>query len=528
MLWIISLTQFAGRFEAEPLNTIKRVPTNISINNPLNSLKLNIYPRPIPKADFNFRAPVNWFNNEVSSGHNSGFEHKVGIGINSFNDLWYVYSSSDGVSNNDTLHIFCSSDGGNTWLYVGNLSSPIPTKGIFEPFLNINPTDNYLYVIFTFARKSSYGNYSADTVVVMRFQTSSGCSTVSGTQGVFQVSTSSWVYETAVIASEPTTGYVFAMLLDPTGYIDFYKSSDRGSTWTYARSWTSGPSRTRFFWASSKVGANRGTFFSFIEINDATDPLTGADNKYYVMYAEWGSSPDTFRLWWFGPTSGYDSLEGPISNTFYCRRTCSTPFDSVFLMTFSRKTAGPNAYAVLMNKGIDTTIWTTVIFDSLNNRPYRSPSVAYAPNEGRVILSVLYDSLNTRFGVLRVWVSYPDSTLYWTNWLGSSLDAWDTKDLKVDMGNMLEPYALSSVVRYATPGDFRVHIAWRKVNGSTGGGDAWHATPTIAFTSVEEFKKTLTLKGAVFYDVLGRRINKPTKGVFFKAVGGRVEKVILR
>ncbi len=96
------------------------------------------------------------------------------------------------------------------------------------------------------------------------------------------------------------------------------------------------------------------------------------------------------------------------------------------------------------------------------------------------------------------------------------------------MGNMLEPYALSSVVRYATPGDFRVHIAWRKVNGSTGGGDAWHATPTIAFTSVEEFKKTLTLKGAVFYDVLGRRINKPTKGVFFKAVGGRVEKVILR
>ncbi|MEO0139835.1 MAG: hypothetical protein ABIL48_08280, partial [candidate division WOR-3 bacterium] len=111
MLWIISLTQFAGRFEAEPLNTIKRVPTNISVNNPINSLKLNIYPKPIPKSDFYFRAPINWLNNHVSSGRNSGFEHKVGIGINSFNDLWYVYSSSDGVSNNDTLHIFCSSDG---------------------------------------------------------------------------------------------------------------------------------------------------------------------------------------------------------------------------------------------------------------------------------------------------------------------------------------------------------------------------------------------------------------------------------
>ena len=38
--------------------------------------------------------------------------------------------------------------------------------------------------------------------------------------------------------------------------------------------------------------------FSFVEINDATDLIPGADNKYYILYAEWGSSPDTFRLWW--------------------------------------------------------------------------------------------------------------------------------------------------------------------------------------------------------------------------------------
>jgi hypothetical protein len=94
------------------------------------------------------------------------------------------------------------------------------------------------------------------------------------------------------------TSYVFAMLSDPTGWIDFYVSSNRGSSWTYRRSWQSGPSFTRFFSASSKVGATRGTMFSFVEINDATDLITGADNKYYILYAEWGSSPDTFRLWW--------------------------------------------------------------------------------------------------------------------------------------------------------------------------------------------------------------------------------------
>ncbi len=44
------------------------------------------------------------------------------------------------------------------------------------------------------------------------------------------------------------------MLSDPTGWIDFY--------------------------VSSKVGATRGTMFSFVEINDATDLITGADNKY--------------------------------------------------------------------------------------------------------------------------------------------------------------------------------------------------------------------------------------------------------
>ena len=528
MLWVILSTNLAGFWNAEPLSTIQRVPHAKEISASLRDVSLNLYPKPLPQSNFSFMAPVNWLNNEVSAGRNNGFEHKVGIAINSYGDLWYVYSSSNGVSNNDTLHIFCSSDGGNTWLYVGNLASANPAKGIFEPYININPTDNYLYVIFTFGRKSSLGNYLDDTVAVLRFQTNTGCTTVSGTSGIFQVSYSNWTYHTAVIASEPTTSYVFAMLSDPTGWIDFYVSSNRGSSWTYRRSWQSGPSFTRFFSASSKVGATRGTMFSFVEINDATDPLTGADNKYYILYAEWGSSPDTFRLWWFGPTSGYDSLTGPISNAFYCRGACSSSRDSVYLMAFSRKTAGPNSYVVIMNKGIDTTIWSSVIFDSINLRAYRSPSVAFAPLEGRTIISGVYDSLNMGYGVLRVWVSEPNNTINWTNWLGASLDAWDSRDLRVNMGNILEPYALSSTIRYPAPGDFRVHIAWRKVQGATGGGDAWHATPNIAFTEVKERSSTSFQTGAVVYDVLGRRVEKPNKGVFFKVSGGKVEKVILR
>ncbi len=490
---------------------------------------MNLYPKPLIHPNFSFGAPINWLNNEVSLGRNSGFEHKVAIAINSYGDLWYVYSSSDGISNKDTLHIFCSSDGGNTWLYVGNLSSTNPSKGIFEPYLNINPTDNYLYVIFTFGRKSSLGNYLNDTVAVLRFQTNMGCTTVLGTSGVFQVSYSNWTYHTAVIASEPTTSYVFAMLSDPTGWIDFYESSNRGTSWTYSWSFQSGSSFTRFFSASSKLGANRGTMFAFFDINDASDLITGADNKYYLLYAEWGSPPDTFMLWWFGSTSGYDSLSGPISGTFYCRGTCSTSRDSVYLLAFSRKTAGPNSYVVLMNKGIDSTIWALVVFDSLRLRPYRSPSVAFAPYEGRTVLSVVYDSMNTGYGVLRVWVSEPNNTLSWTNWLGASLDAWDSKDLSVNMGNILEPYALSSVIRYPSPGDFRVHIAWRKVLGATGGGDAWHATPNVAFTEVKENTAELPNDRVILYDVLGRKVNKPIKGtIIFRVSGGKVEKVIYR
>jgi len=100
------------------------------------------------------------------------------------------------------------------------------------------------------------------------------------------------------------------------------------------------------------------------------------------------------------------------------------------------------------------------------------------------------------------------------NWLGASLDAWDSRDLRVNMGNIPEPYALSSTIRYPAPGDFRVHIAWRKVQGATGGGDAWHATPNVVFTEVKAFQT-----GAVFYDVLGRRVKKPNKGIFFKVSG---------
>jgi hypothetical protein len=74
-----------------------------------------------------------------------------------------------------------------------------------------------------------------------------------------------------------------------------------------------------------------------------------------------------------------------------------------------------NSYVVIMNKGIDTTIWALVVFDSINLRAYRSPSVAFAPLEGRTIISGVYDSLN--------WVSEPNNTINWTNWLGASLDA---------------------------------------------------------------------------------------------------------
>ena len=202
--------------------------------------------------------------------------------------------------------------------------------------------------------------------------------------------------------------------------------------------------------------------------------------------------------------------------------------DSVYLMVFSRKTAGPNSYVVLMNKGIDATLWLSVVFDSLNFRPYRSPSVAFAPFEGRTVLSVVYDSMNTGYGVLRVWVSDTNNTLNWTNWLGASLDAWDSKDLRVNMSNMLEPYALSSVIRYASFGDFRVHIAWRKVQNAIGGGDAWHATPTVPFTGISEKVEKISQKEAVFYDVLGRKVERPSKGIFFRVSGGKVEKVIRR
>jgi len=58
-----------------------------------------------------------------------------------------------------------------------------------------------------------------------------------------------------------------------------------------------------------------------------------------------------------------------------------------------------------MNKGIDTTIWALVVFDSINLRAYRSPSVAFASLEGRTIISGVYESLNMGYGVLRVWVS---------------------------------------------------------------------------------------------------------------------------
>jgi len=42
------------------------------------------------------------------------------------------------------------------------------------------------------------------------------------------------------------------------------------------------------------------------------------------------------------------------------------------------------------------------VFDSINLRAYRSPSVAFAPLEGRTIISGVYDSLNAGYGTLNL------------------------------------------------------------------------------------------------------------------------------
>lgn len=455
-----------------------------------------------------------WTSTFVGSDHDAGYDHKPSLATDPYGNLWYVYSSSSGlIDRKDSIHIFCSPDGGLTWNYEGALYTLDSTWGIYEPSVSINPTNGRAYVGFTLGQKGGVADeYSPGTFVVLSYNTGSGCSLTSDT--FVAVTPSGFAAKTGVVASDGgNNGYAYAVVMDTSGELGFFSSSDYGASWTYVAYWNSGTSFTYNVDGTAKYGASSGAYFAWVEIDDGSDPLPGSPGYRYVMYADWGPPGDTssLDLWWFGASSGYGNAVGRVSVAY---------LHPTYAMAFTRKPLTSGSYMVLMNKGIDTTIWMITLFDSTSMVRYESPDVALLP--GRVLLAVAHDSLGSGTYRLEVLLSDSSTTLSWMTWPGSSLDA---TPYEITLSSGLASYVANAVMLGGEP-----KIAYRKGVGATGGGDAWFVVPTVATSTSERGNLEATEDRGVLYDVLGRRRGwtdlKP--GVYFVRTAKGVRKVLIR
>ena len=451
-----------------------------------------------------------WTSTFVGSDHDAGYDHKPSLATDPYGNLWYVYSSSSGlIDRKDSIHIFCSPDGGLTWNYEGALYTLDSTWGIYEPSVSINPTNGRAYVGFTLGQKGGVADeYSPGTFVVLSYNTGSGCSLTSDT--FVAVTPSGFAAKTGVVASDGgNNGYAYAVVMDTSGELGFFSSSDYGASWTYVAYWNSGTSFTYNVDGTAKYGASSGAYFAWVEIDDGSDPLPGSPGYRYVMYADWGPPGDTssLDLWWFGDTTGFDEDANLISVAY---------LPPVYALAVSRCPSLP----LLMNRGIDDTVWTSGSVGSVIFPRHCAVDVAVLSDllGPRLLMASLYDTYHPRVSLL---VSASSSTGSWSSWPGASRDVTDTNVVSFST-NTLSRYVVSVVVQDGEP-----KIAYRRTASANGGGDAWFARLSTTTKASEGLSSEST---PTLYDVLGRRRDwgNLKRGIYFLKSGGKVRKVVIK
>jgi hypothetical protein len=418
-------------------------------------------------------AGVGWRWNEIYNSSYSytddGPDYWLSIREDGLGTLWAVYQAVDASYNYDTIYVFCSTDNGSTWLYrvAIYVSSPSTSDPIF-PQLSVDRVGNWVYISNIVARQAGGGQYYVDgTLWVTRFQHTGGGAI--SNLGTYLCDPQGWGGLYFGVAAAPDgsgSSYLYLCGMDWVGsggdfWVDYYRSSDRGATWTYVNSNDMGTDITNCIAATPRNGGT-GALIGWIEPDDPNngDGNSAPENDYDFYWRELTSSSQ--NTYYFD--AGGTAFRGLFSMAAYGNRW-TAPFDQM--------TAANNFDAYFYY--YDGSSYYIYTWDNTAT-DVRSLAMDMIPQNNAVLMSSYRQSSGLNGRPYFAWATTADM-LTWYLYSVCDYDVFNADAITVPSGATTKHTDVA-----ATPVSFgsytwQPHIAWRRTSGAAGGGDPWHSWP---------------------------------------------------
>lgn len=417
-------------------------------------------------------AGVGWRWNEI---YNSSYPHTddgpdywLSIREDGLGTLWAVYQAVNTSYSYDTLYVFCSTDNGSTWLYrVAISGTPAQYDPIF-PQLSVDRVGNWVYISNILAEQAGGGQYYVNgTLWVTRFQHTGGGAI--SNLGTYNCDPMGWGGSYFGVAAAPDgsgSSYLYLCGMDWVGaggdfWVDYYRSSDRGATWTYVNSSDMGTTITNCIAATPMNGGN-GALIGWIEDDDADnqDGNTAPENDYDFYWRELTSS--THPSYYFD--AGGTAFRGLFSMAAYGTRW-TAPFDQA--------TAANNFDAYFYyydgsNYWIYT--WDNTATD------VRSLAMDMIPQNNAVLMSSYRQSSGLNGRPYFAWATTADMAT-WYLYSPCEYDVFNSDAITVPSGETTKHTDVAATPVPFASYTWQPHIAWRRTSGTQGGGDPWHSWP---------------------------------------------------
>lgn len=417
-------------------------------------------------------AGVGWRWNEVYNATypytDDGPDYWPSMREDGLGTLWAVYQGVNTSYGYDTLYVFCSTDNGSTWLYrVAISGSPDNYDPIF-PQLSVDRVGNWVYISNILAEQAGGGSYYVDgTLWVTRFQHTGGGAIAN--LATYNCDPMGWDGSYFGVAAAPDgsgSAYLYLCGMDWVGsggdyWVDYYRSSDRGATWTYVNSNDMGTDITNCIAATPRHGSS-GALIGWIEPDDADNGDGSAANEgdYDYYWRELTSS--TQNSYYFDV--GGATFRGLFSMGAYGTRW-TAPFDQA--------TGASNFDAYFYY--YDGSSYYIYTWDNTAT-DVRSPAMDMIAQDNAVLMSTYRQSSGLNGRPYFAWATTADMAT-WYLYSVCDYDVFNADAITVPSGGTTKHTDVA-----ATPNTFdgytwTPHIMWRRTSGAAGGGDPWHSWP---------------------------------------------------
>ncbi|MGC8894123.1 MAG: T9SS type A sorting domain-containing protein [candidate division WOR-3 bacterium] len=382
--------------------------------------------------------------------------------------LWAVYQGVNASYSYDTIYVFCSTDNGSTWLYrVAISGSPANYDPIF-PQLSVDRVGNWVYIANILAEQDGSGQYYTDgTLWVTRFQHTGGGAI--SNLGTYKCDPQGWgglYFGCAAAPDGSGSSYLYLCGMDWVGsggdyLVDYYRSSDRGATWTYVSSNDMGTSITNCI-AGTPINGGTGALIGWIEPDDANngDGSGANENDYDFYWRELTSS--THPTYYFDAGGAY--FRGLFSMAAYGTMWVA-PFDE------ARAASNFDAYFYYYD---GSSYWLYTWDNTATD--VRSLATDMIPQNNAVLMSSYRQSSGLNGRPYFAWATTADMAI-WYPYSVCDYDVFNADAITVPSGATTKHTDVAATPVAFGGYSWQPHIMWRRTSGAAGGGDPWHSWP---------------------------------------------------